>query len=180
LEDAVRQLGDISMESPVDDRIVQGYIYKTFEQAFAAKGDKAQADQYLAKALAVFQALAHETIPEGKTVTQFAEVMNGMGNLRHARGQYREAIGDYQVATSLVPTYAYAWHDMFLAYYHLTERSDVDLTAMREALAKTKQTGLVYALKGWPPFGPAYFARLDSMMARIEQANSRGRPRKQR
>jgi tetratricopeptide (TPR) repeat protein len=175
LEDAVRQLGDISMESPVDDRIVQGYIYKTFEQAFSAKGDKAQADQYLAKALAVFQALAHETIPEGKTVTRFAEVMNGMGNLRAARGQHRAAIGDYQVATSLVPTYAYAWHDMFLSYYALAEQGDVHLTAMRQALAKTKQTG-----KGWPPFGPAYFARLDSMMARIEQANRRRRPRKQR
>lgn len=175
LDDAVRQLSDISMESPVDDRIVQGYIYKTLEQAFSAKGDKAQADQYLAKALAVFQALAHETIPEGKTVTRFAEVMNGMGNLRAARGQHREAIGDYQVATSLVPTYAYAWHDMFLSYFALAEQGDIHLTAMRRALAKTKQTG-----KGWPPFGPDYFARLDSMMARIEQANSRRRPRKQR
>jgi len=175
LDNALQQLGDISIDSSADDRIVQGYIYKTLEQAFSAKGDKEQAARYLANALAVFQALAHETIPEGKTVTRFAEVMNGMGNLRAARGQYREAIGDYQVATSLVPTYAYAWHDMFLSYVALAEQGEVHLTAMRRALAKTKQTG-----KGWPTFGPDYFAQLDSMMARIEQAHSRRRPRKQR
>jgi tetratricopeptide (TPR) repeat protein len=153
LEAALRQLGDISAESPVDDRVVQGYIYKTLEQAYSAKGDRAQADQYLAKALEVFQALAHQTIPEGKTVTRFAEVMNGMGNLRAARDQHKEAIGDYQVATSLVPTYAYAWHDMFLSYFALAKKGDVHLTAMRRALAKTKRTGV-----GWPPFGPDYFA----------------------
>ena len=170
----------LSQEPCFDDRIVEGYIYKTLEQAFSAKGDKPQADRYLAKALAVFQALAHETIPEEKTVTQFAGVMNGMGNLRAARGQHREAIGDYRVATLLVPTYAYAWHDMFLSYHALAAQGDVDLAAMREALAKTKVTGWVYALKGWPPFGPAYFARLDTMMARIEKANSRRRPRKKR
>jgi tetratricopeptide (TPR) repeat protein len=175
LDNAARQLGDISKESPVDDRIVQGYIYKTLEQAFSAKGDKAQADQYLAKALAVFQRLSHETIPEGKSVTRFAETMNGMGNLRAARGQHSEAIGDYQVATSLVPTYAYAWHDMFLSYYELADKGDVHLAAMRQALAKTKETG-----SGWPNLGPDHFAQLDNMMARIDQTNSRRRPPKQR
>ena len=175
LEDAVQQLGDVSKESAVDDRIVEGYIYKTFEQAFSAKGDKPQADRYLAKALAVFEALANEALPEEKTLTQFAAVMNGKGNLRAARGQHREAIGDYRVATLLVPTYAYAWHDMFLSYHALAGQGDVDLAAMREALAKTKVTGW-----GWPAFGPEYFAQLDSMMAGIEKANSRRSPPKKR
>jgi hypothetical protein len=101
--------------------------------------------------------------------------MNGMGNLRAARGQHKEAIGDYQVATSLVPTYAYAWHDMFLSYYALAEMGDIHLTAMRRALAKTKKTG-----SGWPSLGPDHFARLDSMMARVEQANKRRPSRKRR
>src|SRR5262249_22758912 len=92
LDDAVKRLGDITTQSPVDDRIVLGYIYKTLEQSFSAKGDKVQADQNLAKALGVFQALAHETIPEGKTVIRFAEVMNAMGNLRADQGQHKEAI----------------------------------------------------------------------------------------
>jgi tetratricopeptide (TPR) repeat protein len=180
LETALQELGDTSMDSPVDVRIVQGYIYKTLEQAFSAKGDKARADQYLAKAFEVFEALAHqirsertsrfETIPEGKTaIIRFAEVMNGKGNLHAARGQHEEAISDYQVATSLVPTYAYSWHDMFLSYYALAKKGPVDLAAMRQALAKTKQTG-----QGWPPFDPKYFAGLDSMMAEIEQAKGNG------
>jgi tetratricopeptide (TPR) repeat protein len=171
LDDAARQLGEISSKSSVDDRIVQGYIYKTLEQAFSAKGDKAQADQYLNKALAVFTGLAHETIPEGKSIRRFAETMNGMGNLRAARGQHSEAIGNYRVATSLLPTYAYAWHDMFLSYYALAEQGDVHVAAMRQALAKTKQTGI-----GWPRLVPEYFARLDTMMARFEQKNSGRRP----
>jgi tetratricopeptide (TPR) repeat protein len=173
LNDAEHQLGNISNESPVDDRIVQGYIYKTFEQAFAAMGNKVKAKEYLAKALAVFQGLAHETIPEGKTTTRFAEVMNGMGNLRAAQGQYREAIGNYQVATALVPSYAYAWHDIFLSYYALAEKAEFHIAAMRKALAKTKQTG-----EGWPPFGLQYFARLDSMMAHATRASRKRRPRK--
>jgi tetratricopeptide (TPR) repeat protein len=173
LNDAEYQLGNISKERSVDDRIVQGYIYKTFEQAFASMGDKARAQEYLAKALTVFQELAHETIPEGKTTMRFAEVMNGMGNLRAAQGQHREAIGNYQVATALVPSYAYAWHDMFLSYHALAEQGEFHIAAMRKALAKTKQTG-----EGWPPFGPQYFARLDSMMAHATQASRKRRTRK--
>jgi tetratricopeptide (TPR) repeat protein len=172
LDDAARRLGDISTEGPVDDRIVLGYIYKTYEQAFSAKGDEEQAKRYLAKALAVFQTLAHETIPEGKTAIRFAEVMNGLGNLRAAQGQHREAIGDYQVATSLAPSYAYAWHDMFLSYFGLAKQGEFHVTAMRQALAKTKRTG-----KGLSTFGPNYFARLDSMMADVEQANRAARSR---
>jgi tetratricopeptide (TPR) repeat protein len=170
LNDAEHQLGNISKESPVDDRIVQGYIYKTFEQAFAAMGNTVKAKEYLAKALAVFQDLAHETIPEGKTTRRFAEVMNAMGNLRAAQGQHREAIGNYQVATALVPSYAYAWHDMFLSYYALAEQAEFHIAAMRKALAQTKRTG-----EGWPPFGPEYFARLDDMMAHATQASRKRR-----
>jgi tetratricopeptide (TPR) repeat protein len=173
LDNAARQLGDISKESSADDRIVQGYIYKTLWQAYSAKGDEALADESLNKALAVFRGLRQETTPEGKSVRRFAEVMNGMGNMLAARGQYSEAIGNYRAATSLMPTYAYAWHDMFLAYYALAEQGDVHLDAMRQALAKTKQTGI-----GWPQMGPDRFARLDSMIARFEQKNTGRRPPK--
>jgi tetratricopeptide (TPR) repeat protein len=95
--------------------------------------------------------------------------MNGMGNLLHARGDYRGAIRDYQVAVSLLPDYAYAWHDMFLAYAQLADRGEVDLTAMRHALAKTKETG-----KGWPGLTPSDIAQLEDILARVEQANKRG------
>ncbi len=159
LEDALGHLGDLSAASPDEDRVVQGYIYKTLGQAFSAKGDKIRANQSFDKAIAVFQGLAHETIPVGNSVTPFAEAMNGLGNLEDARGQHREAIGYYKLATSLVPDYAYAWHDMFLSYYALAEQKDVNLKEMRQALAKTKQTGV-----GWPNLDAERFARLDRMM----------------
>ena len=64
---------------------------------------------------------------------------------------------------------------MFLSYYELADKGDVHLAAMRQALAKTKETG-----SGWPNLGPDHFAQLDNMMARIDQTNSRRRPPKQR
>jgi len=167
LGDAARQLGDITSKSSVDDRIVQGYIYKTLQQAFSAKGDNSRAEEFLTKALDVFGGIASETIPEGNSIRRFAETMNGMGNLNAARGQYREAIGNYRVAISLVPGYAYAWHDLFLSYYALAEQGDLNLPALRQALEKTKQTGV-----GWPNLVPEYFARLDKMMARFDQKST--------
>jgi tetratricopeptide (TPR) repeat protein len=166
LKEAEEQLGKISMDSSIEARLIQGYIYKTYEEAFSAKADKAQAEQYLGKALAIFKSLARETIPEGKGAAQFASAINGMGNLRAAQGDYRGAIGDYQVATSLLPNYAYAWHDMFLGYFHLAEQGDVHLEAMRQALDKTKETG-----QGWPGLEPGHIAQLEDMLARVEQIN---------
>jgi tetratricopeptide (TPR) repeat protein len=165
LKDAERRLGDVTEQSPVGDRIVLGYIYKTFEQAYSAKGDKVQAQDYLSKAIAVFQALATETSPEGETAVRFAEAMNGLGNMRAAQDQHREAIVNYKIATTVLPRYAYAWHDMFLSYYRLAEQGEFHLAEMRRALAKTKKTGV-----GWPAFGPKYFAGLDSMMENVEEA----------
>jgi tetratricopeptide (TPR) repeat protein len=163
LNRALQQLGGACTEGSIDDRIVLGYVYKTLEQAWSAKGDPEQAKKYLAKAEEVFQALAHQTIPEGGSVVRFAEVMNGLGNLRAAQGRYQDAIGNYQVATSLLPSYAYAWHDMFLSYYQLAAQGDVRLAAMRRALDMTKQTGV-----GWPHLGPEKFAQLDQLIAQFE------------
>jgi tetratricopeptide (TPR) repeat protein len=169
LNEAEQRLGDISMNSSAHERLVQGYIFKTYEQAFWAQGDKAQADQYLAKARDLFQSVARETSPEGVSAAQFASAMNGMGNLLSARGDYRGAIRDFQVAVALAPGYAYAWHDMFLAYAQLADQGEVDLPAMRHALAKTKETG-----KGWPVLTPSYIAQLNAVLVRVEQANKQG------
>ena len=171
LEKTVSEQGARLEGGPVDDRIALGYVYKTLEQAFSAKGDKPRADLYLNKALAIFQNLKHETIPDGKTVVPFAEVMNGLGNLSAARNEHKEAIHYYQVATSLVPNYAYAWHDMFLAYYSLAQSGEVHLAEMTDALTKAKKTGV-----GWPQLTPAYFKRLDELLANFRKANRSSGP----
>jgi tetratricopeptide (TPR) repeat protein len=175
LDELERQLGDISKESSVDARIALGYVYKTLMQAFSAKGDKAHEDQYLQKALSTFRSLEHETIHDRKTVRPFAEILNGLGNLSAQQRQYRDAIHYYQMATSLVPTYAYAWHDMFLSYHSLAQMGEADLTEMARALAKVKETG-----PGWPHLDSARFKLLDTMMAAVEQANPRPTASKKR
>ena len=169
LADLEKQLGGVSNEGPFEARIVLGYVYKTFQQAFSQTGDTARAQQYLEKALSVFQALEQETVPEEKTLIPFASVMNALGNLCAAQSQHRDAIHYYQAATSLLPGYAYAWHDMFLSYYQLAEQGSADLTEMARALAKTKETG-----QGVPPFDRNYFEGLDQMMASV-QPPGRGR-----
>ena len=55
----------------------------------------------------------------------------------------------------------------------LADRGEVDLAAMRHALAKTKETG-----KGWRGLTPSHIAELEAMFAGVEQANKRAtRPR---
>ena len=92
LDDATRLLGDISMDSPVNDRLALGYIYKTYAQIFSVKGDEARAEDYRNKALAVFERVAHEVLPEGETAAQFADAIHGIGNIHQAREGYRQAI----------------------------------------------------------------------------------------
>lgn len=173
LGEAEQQLGNVSNESPVGDRIAIGYVYKTFEQAYSAKGDKAHAQEYLSKALQLFQSLALGTSPEGATATRFAAAMNGLGNLHAAQGEHKEAIVNYKIATTVIPRYAYAWHDMFLSYYQLAKLGEYHIDEMRQALAQTKKTGV-----GWPRLGADYFAQLDGIMSTVEKANRKRRSKK--
>jgi hypothetical protein len=65
---------------------------------------------------------------------------------------------------------------MFLSYYKLAEQGNYHIAEMRRALAQTRKTGV-----GWPLFGPnylKYFEQLDSVMATVEQAKAKRRPKK--
>jgi len=168
LDDAARHLGDISKDSPIDDHLALGYIYKTYAQVFSAKGDQARADDYLNKALAIFENIAHGVLPEGETAVQFADTIHGIGNIHQERREYRQAIDDYKIATTILPTYAYAWYDLFLCYADLAKRDEVDLAAMRLALAKAKETG-----EGLPGLEANHIAQLENILARFERENGR-------
>ncbi len=167
LDDATRHLGAISEDSPVSDRLALGYIYKTYAQIFSAKRDQARADDYLDKAEAIFKSIAHG--PQGATAVQYADAIHGIGNIHHARNEYRQAIDDYKIATTILPTYAYAWYDMFLCYAELAKGGEVDLPAMRLTLAKTKETG-----KGAPGLDASIIAELERILARFERENGQG------
>lgn len=99
-----------------------------------------------------------------KTVRDLAEAANGLGNIYHQQGEYRKAIAKYELATDLIPSYAYAWHDMFAAYLELAKQGDVNLDALRNSLDKVKQTGL-----GLPGLDADYIAQLDDALSAFDE-----------
>src|SRR5262249_26054810 len=139
------------------------------------RGDNQQAEQYLALALRTFEEVKNDPNLDRKTTNEFAGAINGIGNIHYQRGQYKEAISDYRLATSLAPNYAYSWHDMFLAYVELAKRGEVDLAAMRMALDRVKETA-----SGWPGIDATRIAGLERMLADLEKSSSPGRAPKAR
>jgi tetratricopeptide (TPR) repeat protein len=172
LQEAERRLAKASANSSAMAVLQHGYLYKTSAEAFQATGDRAHADRYLDLALESFELVTNDPDLTGKTTIEFAGAMNGIGSVRHSRGKYREAIADYQAATTLLPTYTYAWHDMFVAYVDLARTGEVDLPAMRSALDHVKETagGVLDA---------NYMATLEAALRRFEPPADavRGTPR---
>jgi tetratricopeptide (TPR) repeat protein len=164
LEGIERRLGSASMEASTDVQLVRGYVYKTYAQAFSALADDRNADQYLNRALKEFEPIKDNASFKAEHPSEFASAINGIGNVLAARGKFRDAVAYYQLATSLDPKNAYAWHDMFLAYYQLAKQGDIDVPAMRQALDKTRQTG-----RGWPGLKED-IAKMEKMAAEFERS----------
>jgi len=166
LQKSEQRLNELLNEDPSSIQIKTqlGYIYKTYTQAFTALTDDVKANWYLDQALDIFEQIKDELGPGEKTVEDLANAANGIGNIYFQRGEYSKAIGSFELATELVPHYAYAWHDMFLAYFALAKRGEVDLEPMQNALNQLKQTGL-----GWPGLDPGYIAGLDEAFSSITE-----------
>jgi tetratricopeptide (TPR) repeat protein len=164
LRESERLLDGRRSGDTAQDRLQRGYNYKTYAQAFGAKGDTTNELRYLGLALDTFNQVKDDPALNEKTTTEFAGAIHGIGNIHHQIGLYREAIADYRRAVDLLPNYAYAWYDMFLAYYELAKQGDIDLPAMRMALGKTKETGA-----GVPGLDTTEIAQLESMLAEYEK-----------
>jgi len=164
LQQTEQLLGDIQTEKSARALLQRGYIYKTYAQAFAAKGDAEHERQYLDLALSTFEKVKDSPQLDKKTTSEFAGAVNGIGNIHYQRGQIRESITDYQLAVSLMPTYAYAWHDMLLAYFTLAQNGEVDLPAMRNALDKLKQNAA-----GWQGVDKKRIAQMEAMLKQFER-----------
>jgi tetratricopeptide (TPR) repeat protein len=167
LREAEQRLNSLSLGSSPDIRLLRGYLFKNIAQALSQTGEKTQADRYLDLALSEFEPIKEDVKLKAEHPKEFASAINGIGNVLAQRGRYREAIANYRLATSLVPDYAYAWHDMFIAYFKLAKQGDVDVKAMREALNKTKQTAV-----GLPLLDANYILDLERMLADFERSNA--------
>ena len=150
----------------VDLQVQLGYLYKTIAQAFDAAGDREQAERYLDLAASAFEDLRqHAASKTGLTTADLASVINGLGNVYAERGQLDRAIELYRAAVEMIPTYAYAWHDLFGALDGKARRGEVNVPAMREALAKVKATGA-----GQPGLSAEYLAGLEARLATWERS----------
>jgi tetratricopeptide (TPR) repeat protein len=157
LDDVERRLDDISPEATPLDRTQRGYNYKTYAEALFDKGQKASADRYLDLAARLFEQVRNDSSTPRDV---FASAVNGTGNVHQLRGQYREAIADYQIATSILPNYAYAWHDMFSAYLDMAKRGDIDVAGMRHALDETRANAA-----NTPGLNATYLTKLEAIFA---------------
>jgi tetratricopeptide (TPR) repeat protein len=126
--------GDIHLD------LLLGYLYKDLAQAFEAPGDRRQADRYIELARSAFERVEAGASDAADT----AGALNGIGNVYHQRGEPERAIPYYRRAVALVPSYGYAWHDLFAAYDLLARAGHPDLPAMREALRKLKTVAAGY------------------------------------
>jgi tetratricopeptide (TPR) repeat protein len=154
--------------------LLLGYIYKTLAQAFLASGHQQQADQYFDLAASVFETAKTTTAQEQYSSDELASAINGLANIQYYRGELDAAIENYKLAVKIVPGYAYAWHDLFLAYVERAKQGKPDLAGMREALENTRRTG-----QGIPGLGEKSLQQLDQLLRYWEQQPAAtGKPRR--
>jgi tetratricopeptide (TPR) repeat protein len=152
--------------APGDTHLVVqlGFFFKTLAQEFDGQGVRDEAEDYNNRALELFQRVAFGTAHSAKSVRDFTDALNGLGNIHYARGHYRAAANHYRLATAIDPSYAYAWHDLVGALYELAKQGDAQIGEARAALDMARRTG-----SGQPGLGKAYLdglgMRLDSLEA---------------
>jgi tetratricopeptide (TPR) repeat protein len=136
------------------------YIYKDFARALLEAGDAARADRYSDLAFSTFDRVVHEADHYNASASDLASAINGIANVYYQSGDLEKAIQYYHRAISLVPDYAYAWHDLFAAHDMRARAGNVNLPAMEEALAKVRETGF-----GLPGLSAEYIAGLEQRLA---------------
>ncbi|WP_324651715.1 TPR end-of-group domain-containing protein [Georgenia sp. H159] len=150
-------------EDPGDTQLtVQlGYFFKSLAQDFIRQGDPATGEEYNDRALEIFGFVAYQLPHEAKSVREYTDAVNGLGNIHYARGRYRVAADYHRLATTIDPFYTYAWHDLFAALYEQARSGEeVDAAGMRHALDMTRRTGA-----GQPGLSSSY---LDDLARRVD------------
>lgn len=123
-----------------------GYLFSTTAQTFKDAKQNEQAAQYFNLAMSVFERIRRDT---GKTRAQstgvtdvfdIASALNGIGTVHYEREDPVTAIRFKKMALDLHPDYNYAWHDLVGAYDMLARRGSINLSAMRHAIDRLRET----------------------------------------
>ena len=154
LRSAEHRLDELPDDSSTDLRVTRGYLCKDLASAAALANRSADADRYADLALRELAPIKEDTKLKEANPYLYASTLNAIANIQYSKEEYRDAITNYKIATTLVPDYAYALHDMFLAYAAVAPKADADLSAMRKTLddlraaidKKTRATGAGYPL----------------------------------
>ena len=152
-------------EAPTDLmlRLQMGFVYKTVAQVFDQAGDAAHREEYIGKADVIFNSVKDEIPGDAASAVAIGNAIHGQGNMAQARKDFVGAIEKYKLATSILPSQFYSWHDMFLCYLELAKAGQINLPEMRNALAKFKETG-----QGQPGLGAQYVAQLEAALRPYE------------
>jgi tetratricopeptide (TPR) repeat protein len=167
-DEAIRELDNSDMRLdrlPIDSawlRNQRAFNYKTYAQAFLAKGESAQAGRYLDRAQNSFEQVKND--PRASPRDR-ASAIHGIGNVEHLRGNDRAAIALFNEAGRLDPANGFIWYDRFVAYHKLAEQGQVDLAAMRESVAFAKAASFPTQ---------QYIASLEAALRRWEAACAGG------
>jgi tetratricopeptide (TPR) repeat protein len=113
-----------------------GFLYKDMAQAFEGS-DRVRFDRYVQSGLQLFEGLVARKL--GADV--LAGAWNGLGNMHFLLGDFKRAVECSRRAVTILPGYAYAWGDLFLAYDGLAEHGEIDLVGLRQAVQQMKATG---------------------------------------
>jgi hypothetical protein len=133
-------------------KVLLGYVFKTEAQATS---DPKARDRYLEQAADVFGLVVEDAPRDPALADEFANAVNGLGNVYAERGEYARAIAQYRIAVDVAPSYAYAWHDLFAALDAQASGGLVELDAMRQAYDNLEQSAGPY-----PNLDPAYLEQL--------------------
>lgn len=123
-----------------------GYLFSTMAQTFKDAKQDEQAARYLNLALSVFERVRENSSKSAAQATgvtdtfDVASALNGIGTVHYDRGDPLTAIRFKKMALDLYPDYNYAWHDLVGAYDMLARRGSINLSAMRHAIDRLRDT----------------------------------------
>jgi tetratricopeptide (TPR) repeat protein len=142
-----------------------GYTLKTQADALHSE-DAKRSEMLLAEAEQRFRTVATDIPSSQKTVADLAGALNGLANIAYLRGDAGSAIEWGQVAVTLEPSYAFAWHDLLGAYMVLAQSGDVRGEKMLEVLSKLRATHA-----GFPGLDTAYLDSLEQSVRTLASAD---------
>ncbi len=146
-------------KTPADLRLSThlAYFYKDLGVGLRQVNQAATAAHYLR----LGGSLLRRLLPRAVSLSDRASILNGLGNALFYQGSLDAAIERYRQAVAIAPDYAYAWHDLYLAYLEQARLGTVDRRAMRTALDKLKQSA-----PGSRGLDSTYIRRLERLMPR--------------